>query len=130
MVDYQDINPNLSEVDIAYKILKAKGEALNFRELMQLVFSIKNSSMDNPQLLAAVHTQLNLDNRFSFFGQGNWGLREWSQSKVVRRNIYPSSAGRLVVRRRSLQDEIESEDGEYNDYEKPVPDEDDDDWEE
>lgn len=130
MVEYQDINPNLSEVEIAYKILKAKGETLNFRELMQIVFSIKNNSLDNPQLLAAVHTQLNLDNRFSFLGQGNWGLREWSQGKVVRRNIYPSSAGRLVVRRRSLQVEIEYEDGEYNDYEKPVLDEDDDDWEE
>lgn len=131
MEEYKDINPSQSEVEVAYRVLKAKGEPKYFRELMQIVFAIKNIPLDNPQLMAAIHTQFNLDNRFVFLGQGSWGLKEWTQSKVVRRNIYPSAPGRAVpVRRRSLQDEIEYEDGEYNEYDKTTPDEEEDEWEE
>lgn len=130
MEEYKNINPNASEVDIAYKVLKIAGEPKNFRELMQMVFTIKNIPLDNHQLMAAVHTQINLDNRFAFLGQGNWGLKEWTQSKVVRRNVYPSTGRPAPVRRRSLQDEIEYEDGEYNEYDKANLEEDDDDWDE
>lgn len=130
MEEYKNINPNGSEVDIAYRVLKTAGEPKNFRELMQMVFTIKNIPLDNHQLMAAVHTQINLDNRFSFLGQGNWGLKEWTQSKVVRRNVYPSTGRAVPVRRRSLQDEIEYEDGEYNEYDKTAVDEEDDDWDE
>ncbi len=132
MGELKDINPKQSEVEIAYQILKANGQGINFRELMHQVCSIKGISPDNPQLMASVHTQINMDNRFSFLGQGNWGLKEWAQSKVVRRNLTFATAGRTIpYRHRSLQDEIDCDEVELKDnYDNSSNDEDDDQWEE
>ncbi|MCR4440650.1 MAG: DNA-directed RNA polymerase subunit delta [Peptococcaceae bacterium] len=126
-----NINPKLSEVDIAYQILKRSGSGKSFRELMQQVCAIKGITPDNPQLMAAFHTQINLDNRFTYQGQGNWGLKEWTQAKVVRRNISYAAAGRHVpFRRRSLQDEVEHDENEYGDGFEFIPSDDEEEWEE
>ncbi|PKM87035.1 MAG: DNA-directed RNA polymerase subunit delta [Firmicutes bacterium HGW-Firmicutes-12] len=79
------INPKKAENDLAYQILKNNGQGLSFRELMQQICTMKSISYDNPQLMAAVHTQINLDNRFIFLGQGNWGLKEWTQTTALQR---------------------------------------------
>lgn len=131
MEERKNNKTNLSEVEIAYNVLKGSGQAKNFRELMQQVFDSKGMTAENPQLMAAIHTQINLDNRFVFLGQGSWGLKEWTQGKVVRRSVPASAAGRSVpVRRRSLQDELEYEDAEFNEsYDNTSADEDDG-WEE
>jgi len=132
MENLKDFDASLGEVDLAYQILKTRGEPTKFRDLVQQVLTIKDIPLDSPQLMAAIHTQINLDNRFHFLGQGTWGLKEWNQAKVVRRNITPSALGRTTVfRRRSLQDEMEYEDGEYVDsYDLASHHEDEDDWEE
>ncbi|QNB47081.1 DNA-directed RNA polymerase subunit delta [Thermanaerosceptrum fracticalcis] len=132
MEEVKNINSALSEVEIAYHLLKSGGQPRNLRELMQEIFAIKGLPMDDPRLMAAVHTQINLDNRFAHLGQGNWGLREWTQTKVVRR-VTPSGFGTraIPVRRRSLQDEIEYEDGEYSEKYDIMPmDDEEDEWEE
>jgi DNA-directed RNA polymerase subunit delta len=125
-----DINPKQSEVEVAYQILKSHKEAMHFRELMQKVFTIKGVAPDNHQLLASVHTEINMDNRFSFLGQGNWGLKEWTQSKVVRRNLTFATAGRTIpYRHRSLQDEIDYEEVELKDsFESSAQDDHDNQW--
>jgi len=125
-----EINPKLSEVDIAYQILKKSGSGKNFRELMQQVCAIKGINPDNPQLMAAFHTQINLDNRFAYQGQGNWGLKEWTQAKVVRRNISYAASRPVPFRRRSLQDEIEHDESEYSEAYDLMPAEDEEEWEE
>jgi DNA-directed RNA polymerase subunit delta len=108
-----EINPKKSEIDIAHEILRNYGQGLSFRELMQQVCTIKNMSSDNPQIMAAVHTQINLDNRFVFLGQGSWGLKEWTQEKVVRRSHPHGYAAErnIPFQRRTLGEE--SETGEY-----------------
>lgn len=127
----KDIASKLSEVDMVYQLLKNHGEAKGFRDLVQEVFALKDIPLDNHQLMAAIHTQMNLDNRFVFLGQGNWGLKEWSLGKVVRRNINPASLGRTVpFRRRSLTDEMEYEDTEFTETYESVTPEDDEEWEE
>ncbi len=131
MEELRDINPKQSEVEIAYQILKSGGQGKNFRALMEQVLAIKGSPLDNHLLMAAVHTQINLDNRFHFLGQGVWGLREWTQGKVVRRAISHGHNGRAVpFYRRSLTDEIEYEDGEYKGNYESVVTEEDEEWEE
>lgn len=129
MTDVKDFDPSLAETELAYQILKASGEAKNFRDLMQQVFAVKSIPFDNHQLMAAIHTQINLDNRFAFLGQGNWGLREWTQGRVVRRTV-PILGRNTPIRRRSLQDEMEYEDGEYNDSYDSTANEEEDEWEE
>jgi len=131
MEELKDFDPRLTEIDLAYQILKAGGEPKNFRDLIQQVFTLKNIPLDNHQLMAAIHTQMNLDHRFNFLGQGSWGLKEWTQAKVVRRNITPTALGRpAAFRRRSLQDEMEYEDGEYTDSYEASSNEEEDEWEE
>ncbi len=110
----KDFDPLLDEVDLAYLILKKEGAAKKFRDLVLQIFAVKNIPSDNHQLMAAIHTQLNLDNRFSYLGQGTWGLKEWNQAKIVRREISPSEIISAPVRkRRSLQDEIEQEETDF-----------------
>ena len=130
MEEFKDIDPRSSEVELAYQILKIRGMEQNFREIMRQICEIKGIPTDNPQLLAAVHTQLNLDNRFSFQGKGVWGLKEWAPPKVIRRNVAFPPGARIPFRRRTLQDELEYEETETNEnYDNQTPDEEDD-WEE
>lgn len=126
-----NFDPLLEEVDLVYQILKAGGEPQKFRDLAQQVFTIKNVPADNHQLMAYIHTQLNLDSRFAFLGQGTWGLKQWTQAKVIRREIAPSDLVKSSTpRRRSLEDELEQEEGEFTGQEVVIADDDDDEWEE
>ena len=130
MEEFRDIDPRLSEVEMAYRILKIYGKEKNFRDIMRTVCEIKGIPVDNPQMMAAIHTQINLDNRFAFQGKGVWGLKEWAPSKVVRRNISFPPGARIPFRRRTLQDEIEYEETEtIENYDNHTLDEEDD-WEE
>lgn len=67
-----------SEVDLAYEILKQGHQAMYFRDLINAVLSMKNQGMQAAaQLMAQVHTQINMDSRFIHMGKGMWGLAEW-----------------------------------------------------
>lgn len=71
------VNPKMTVADIAYRILKLKGEPVYFRDLISEVLSIKPvHGVDLGHQMASVHTELNLDNRFVFLGGGMWSLRE------------------------------------------------------
>lgn len=121
MEGLESINPNLSEVDLIYQVLKASAEhqGKTLKELLQTVFSIKGWPLDDHQKMAAIHTQLILDNRFVNLGQGLWGLKEWTQAKVVRRNLSYGSRS-IPYHRRSLLDEFESEEKESNEKDDDV----------
>ncbi|EAX46711.1 RNA polymerase delta subunit [Thermosinus carboxydivorans Nor1] len=68
----------LSEVEIAYSILRQVGSAMYFRDLITEVLKIKGRKTQSPaQALAEVHTQINMDSRFVHMGKGMWGLAEW-----------------------------------------------------
>ncbi len=113
MEELESLNPSLSEVDIIYQVLSTsaehQGKAL--KDLLQVVFRVKGWSLDDHQKMAAIHTQLILDNRFVNLGKGLWGLKEWTQAKVVRRNLSYGSRS-IPYHRRSLLDEIEGEEKE------------------
>ncbi len=105
-MEYRDINPKQSEVDIAYQILKTNGQSKDFRELMQHVLEVKGVSGD-PKLMAYVHSQLNFDNRFNFLGQGKWGLKEWTVEKGVRRISKPINSHRFIFKPNLAMEEME-----------------------
>lgn len=121
-----------SEVDIIYQVLKSSADrrGKSLRELSQHVFTIKGWSLDDHQKMASIHTQLTLDNRFICMGQGIWGLREWTQGKVVRRNL-TYGARTIPFHRRSLQDELENEEKELtNKVDSTSSTDEEDEWEE
>jgi len=95
----KSIDPKLSETEIAYLILKYASQGKNLRELMQEVFIIKGCLADS-QMMAAVHTEMTLDSRFNLLGQGSWGLKEWTQKKIVKRNASRAGMHKISFGRR------------------------------
>jgi DNA-directed RNA polymerase subunit delta len=78
----------MSEVDVAYHILKQAGQPVYFRELIEEVLRIKPVGSENwSRTAAAIYTQLNLDTRFSYQGKGKWGLRSVVPGKKLPRRI-------------------------------------------
>lgn len=71
----------LPEVDIAFQLLKEKGRPVYYRTLIEEVFELKPYTGDQILAIAAVHTQINLDPRFIYLGQGQWGLKAWVPAK-------------------------------------------------
>ena len=68
----------MSGVDLAYRILKERKTDIYFRELLNEVLNAKMvPSYLMMQSMAELHTQINMDSRFAFKGQGKWGLTEW-----------------------------------------------------
>lgn len=68
----------MSGVDLAYRILKERKTDIYFRDLLTEVLNAKMvPSYLMMQSMAELHTQINMDSRFAFKGQGKWGLTEW-----------------------------------------------------
>lgn len=74
---------NISDADLAYRILKEKRQPEYYKSLIEEVIRNKNNShLDTPQTRAAIHTQINLDHRFHHLGKGQWSLQEWHKGEV------------------------------------------------
>lgn len=74
-----------SEADVAYEVLKAQGNPMHYHNLIEEVLQRLGISQEAIRIAAAL-TQINLDTRFTFLGQGEWGLKAWEPSKVNRRS--------------------------------------------
>ncbi len=83
----EETEKTMAAVDLAYRILKDRKTDLYFRDLLTEVLKIKQvPSYLMTQAMAELHTQVNMDSRFTFKGKGYWGLTEWVP--------LPRSAGR------------------------------------
>ena len=108
----EQMKPNMPVTDVAYSILKRKGQATHFRELIREILEIKRLTDQNQgRVIAQIHTEINLDSRFEHHGNGEWGLRDWT----VRRNgkvveLRPTSPARPAFRLGSRDEEDYSKD--------------------
>ncbi|MFC4077315.1 DNA-directed RNA polymerase subunit delta [Salinithrix halophila] len=65
-------------VDLAYNILKKKGEPVLYRDLMNEVSQLKGfSTGEIKHYIAQLYTEINIDGRFICVGKSLWGLRRW-----------------------------------------------------
>lgn len=107
-----EMRPDMSVTDLAYFILKNRGQAIHFKELITEIMRVKAISQENPgRLIAQMHTEINLDSRFLHQGSGEWGLREWQpkNAKVVKIRPEPAAApsrGRPGLRADEEDDEF------------------------
>lgn len=104
------MRPDMAVTDIAFCILKNRGQAIHFKELIAEVMRVKAINQDNPgRLIAQMHTEINLDSRFLHQGSGEWGLREWTikGGKVVK--IRPESTPSNGRSRAAHRDEEEDD---------------------
>lgn len=94
-----------SAADLAYEALKQHGEAMSYKDLIQVILASNEfAAEDVGRLKAQIHTEINLDSRFDHQGGGLWGLREWSYRggkvitvKTERPAARPPSRTRLLL---------------------------------
>jgi len=108
-----DMMNQVSEVELAFKLLQKIGKAVYFRELITEVLELKGRKIHSlPHAIAEVHTQINMDNRFVHMGKGMWGLLEWSPQQLSGRSASEKEESvktSSTVRRQKLFEEIQQE---------------------
>lgn len=82
---------NSSEVDIAYYVLTEKGSTMYYKDLVMEVIEKKHKPVQSlSAAISEVYTLINMDSRFQYEGEGQWGLTEWNPPEVKR---YSSRSG-------------------------------------
>lgn len=104
----------MSGVDLAYRILKEKKTDIYFRDLLGEVLAAKSiPPYLLTQAMAELHTQINMDSRFAFKGQGRWGLTEWvplTRTSGKNEDVVGAVADEEVQLRRAKLQEVQEQD--------------------
>lgn len=106
----------IDEVDSAYQVLKTAGHPLYYRDLIDQAIAAKGNTMRaSAQIIADVHTRINLDSRFVHTGKSMWGLNEWSPQRISLLETEETGSGQQDMQRRAkllaaIQQDFENED--------------------
>ena len=83
-----------SEVDVAYYILSQAGEKMYYKDLVLDVIEKTHKPVQSlSAAISEVYTLINMDSRFHYEGEGQWGLTEWIQPEVKRSHSSRSTSG-------------------------------------
>ena len=76
---------NKSETDVAYDILQKSGSTMYYKDLVTKVIQLNNKPVQSMSAgISEVYTLINMDSRFHYEGDGQWGLTEWNPPEVKR----------------------------------------------
>lgn len=76
---------NSSEVDVAYHILTQAAKTMYYKDLVLEVIEKKRKPVQSlSAAISEVYTLINMDSRFQYEGEGQWGLTEWNPPEVKR----------------------------------------------
>ena len=90
---------NSSEVDIAYHILTQKGQTIYYKDLVLEVIEKKHKPVQSlAAAISEVYTLINMDSRFHYEGDGQWGLTEWNPPETKRHTRSSSSSSSSTSR--------------------------------
>lgn len=106
---------SIDEVDSAYQVLKSAGHPLYYRELIDKAIAAKGGTgRASAQIIADVHTRINLDSRFVHTGKSMWGLNEWSPQRISVFETEETTVAQSDMQRRAklaaIQQDFENED--------------------
>ena len=83
-----------SEVDVAYYILSQAGEKMYYKDLVLDVIEKTHKPVQSlSAAISEVYTLINMDSRFHYEGEGQWGLTEWNPPEVKRSHASRSTSG-------------------------------------
>ena len=93
---------NMSEVDVAYRILMTGGNPIHYKDLILEVIEKKHKPVQNVSAaISEVYTMINMDSRFQYRGDCMWGLTEWNPPEIKRSTARRTgSAGTKTTSRR------------------------------
>ncbi len=84
---------NSSEVDIAYYVLTEKAQTMYYKDLVLDVIEKKHKPVQSlSAAISEVYTLINMDSRFQYEGDGQWGLTEWNPPEVKRHSSRSGAA--------------------------------------
>ena len=78
---------DMSEVDIAYKLLAESGKdnPVYFKTLIRTIIKLKGKPVQNEASeISEIYTMINMDSRFQHVGDGRWGLTDWNPPETKR----------------------------------------------
>lgn len=90
MTKRAELTADMPVAEIAYRIFEERGTRMEWSELLDAILEIKKPNeahTDLAKLRAGMYTEINLDNRFTYFGDGYWGLREWAPKGAPTRSV-------------------------------------------
>jgi DNA-directed RNA polymerase subunit delta len=65
-------------IELAYEILTARKQSINFRDLLEQIAELNGVQVDDLRSrISQFYTDLNVDGRFLCVGENQWGLRLW-----------------------------------------------------
>ena len=98
MPDTQDFT-KMTEVDIAYYILSHAGQTMYYKDLVLDVIEKKHKPVQSlSAAISEVYTLINMDSRFHYEGDGQWGLTEWNPPETKRHTRSSSSSSSSTSR--------------------------------
>jgi DNA-directed RNA polymerase subunit delta len=93
-------------VDAAYEVLKESGQPLLVHDLMDKVLEVLKLEPD-PRRMAQIYSDMNLDVRFVYKGNGLWAIRDWNPKTPTK----GSGSSRERHKADDEGEELEEEDG-------------------
>lgn len=84
-----------TDIDEAYSILKKRGTGLYYKDLIMKVIENRNIPVRSLSVtISEIYTQINMDSRFHYAGEGTWDLVEWLPPEVKRHSRTASGEGK------------------------------------
>ena len=91
-----NLGPKLSEVDVAFELLLAQGSPKYYHDLIEEVL-IRLAVPIDALRISSVLTQINLDTRFAYAGQGEWGLKAWAPTRSTKKTPTITLMNKAIV---------------------------------
>lgn len=104
-IDYE----NSSEADVAYHILSEEGNTMHYKELVLKVIELKHKPVQSlAAAISEVYTLINMDSRFHYEGENQWGLTEWNPPETKRTHAAARTSSGAAKNKRRNESMFES----------------------
>lgn len=104
------LRPDMLVTDLAYVLLKNRGQAMHYKELISEIIAIKGLKQENAvRLISQILTEIGMDSRFVHQGGGEWGLRDWHIKGGMRVVKPPKPEAATKKSRRRFDEEFDDE---------------------
>jgi DNA-directed RNA polymerase subunit delta len=97
-----------SMIEMAVALLKQEKKAMNYRDIFEEITELKQlDGAERDEAFAQFYTDLNLDGRFLYLGQGIWGLKVWYPVDQIDEEITEEPKKKKKKKKKAKKKEIE-----------------------
>lgn len=97
-----------SMIEMAVALLKQEKKAMNYRDIFEEITELKQlESEARDEAFAQFYTDLNLDGRFLYLGQGIWGLKVWYPVDQIDEEITEEPKKKKKKKKKAKKKEVE-----------------------